>query len=373
MAPGAEQQSPKALDRVAVIEALGRTLLHQQPASPAQDRTAPAVLLKSGADLVMALVHVIMIKFGCRFIGLGEDGPTTTSQEPSASNDADNIVPLPFGWNSTGDTYSFRYRHTQSTFTFLIKCVKVSNRMVIHAMALEDGKLLTLELNLHEYIGPSFPFPYRSGSNRQIAAAFISDEIIEELVTKIRTEIVQRILPGHGVKLGYEEAATSSSTAQNRDSSASRNVPPSRPDPLRFETPPYGGRWGIPAGIGAFGIGDRDLDPFVAAPGIIPPRGMGIGNPFGGMGGGGMVVGPDHPMFGGVPGGVGGFGPLVGGPDRLGPLAVPPGARFDPIGPFGPGAGGPVRPGRGSGRGQPFSGEPDNDELPPPGYNDMFM
>lgn len=51
--------------------------------------------------------------------------------------------------------------------------------------------------------------------------------------------------------------------------------------------------------------------------------------------------------------------------------AVPPGARFDPIGPFGnlPGRGIGPRPGRGP-RGGPrggfFSGEPDNDELPPP-------
>ena len=35
----------------------------------------------------------------------------------------------------------------------------------------------------------------------------------------------------------------------------------------------------------------------------------------------------------------------------------PPGSRFDPYGP-------PPNP---------FGGEPDFDELPPPGYNDMFM
>lgn len=51
--------------------------------------------------------------------------------------------------------------------------------------------------------------------------------------------------------------------------------------------------------------------------------------------------------------------------------AVPPGARFDPIGPFGnvPGRGMGPRPGRGGfgpGRSGFFSGEPDNDELPPP-------
>lgn len=57
--------------------------------------------------------------------------------------------------------------------------------------------------------------------------------------------------------------------------------------------------------------------------------------------------------------------------------SVPPGARFDPIGPFGnnpdrqpQGSFGPGGRGRGNGRGsgpgRNFSGEPDNDELPPP-------
>lgn len=47
--------------------------------------------------------------------------------------------------------------------------------------------------------------------------------------------------------------------------------------------------------------------------------------------------------------------------------SVPPGARFDPIGPFGtmptrpPGRGGLGRGGRNF-----HSGDPDNDELPPP-------
>lgn len=70
---------------------------------------------------------------------------------------------------------------------------------------------------------------------------------------------------------------------------------------------------------------------------------MGIG---GGLGGeGGMMVGPNHPLFrerfgqGGVGaegiGGVGGGGGrgLWGGDGWLPHGAVPPGARFDPIGP----------------------------------------
>lgn len=52
--------------------------------------------------------------------------------------------------------------------------------------------------------------------------------------------------------------------------------------------------------------------------------------------------------------------PDIGLPERLPPAAVPPGARFDPFGP--PGIGRPRMP-----------PGPDNDHMPPPGYEDMFM
>ncbi|KAJ1814517.1 hypothetical protein LPJ75_002739 [Coemansia sp. RSA 2598] len=103
-----------------------------------------------------------------------------------------------------------------------------------------------------------------------------------------------------------------------------------------------------------------------------PDTSVGSGDldPFGSMregDGGGMVVGPDHPMFrrGYAPESPSGDGQL-----RLPRGAVPPGARFDPISPFGDRPGGPVRPsgGRGPGTGGRgvFSGEPDPDNIQPP-------
>jgi hypothetical protein len=76
-----------------------------------------------------------------------------------------------------------------------------------------------------------------------------------------------------------------------------------------------------------FGIGDVDLDPFGSAPGLVRPNPM---HP-----GGGMFVGPDHPMFQPPSRPFGGT-----------PMGPPPGARFDPVMPFGPGGGRPLRPGR---------------------------
>ena len=46
--------------------------------------------------------------------------------------------------------------------------------------------------------------------------------------------------------------------------------------------------------------------------------------------------------------------------------AVPPGARFDPIGPPDPDGGLPNPQGR-------YRGEPDPDHEPPPGFDDMYM
>lgn len=59
----------------------------------------------------------------------------------------------------------------------------------------------------------------------------------------------------------------------------------------------------------------------------------------GGVGGGGLLVGPNNAMFGDR----GGEGEMWIGPDGM-PVPVPPGARFDPFGPVQP-------PSRGRGRG----------------------
>lgn len=86
-----------------------------------------------------------------------------------------------------------------------------------------------------------------------------------------------------------------------------------------------------------FSVGYQDLDPFQAAPGFHNPSQ--IMRPSGGM-----IVGPDHPMFNPnqqhQPPGNPIFNPYQQyppsfGPGRLPQNSVPPGARFDPITPFG--------------------------------------
>jgi len=91
---------------------------------------------------------------------------------------------------------------------------------------------------------------------------------------------------------------------------------------------PYGGQ-GLPA-VPPTGVGFEDVvPPGVRAPGLRPPSPGGLmeGTP---RRGGGMLVGPDHPIFG-----PGKLGEGVGvGREGPGP-ALPPGARWDPIGPPG--------------------------------------
>jgi proteasome inhibitor subunit 1 (PI31) len=67
------------------------------------------------------------------------------------------------------------------------------------------------------------------------------------------------------------------------------------------------------------GVGDQDR--FPAGMPFIPPLGPVVPP---GRGGGGMLIGPDHPAF--FPG-----GGAPGHPPQL-PPGVPPGARFDPYG-----------------------------------------
>ena len=141
----------------------------------------------------------------------------------------------------------------------------------------------------------------------------------------------------------------------NQGTPPTRPTIPSQPDSrLREPARPF------QVGQNPYDIGRQDLDP-IPNPNPFAPSPL-----FGGVQpGGGMYVGPGHPMFAGHGGGRGQTGPW-GGDGYLPPLGAPPGARFDPVGPFGRGN----FPGAGRGRGGPpavFGGDPDNDEFLPPG------
>ena len=341
--------------------------------------------LRDPYDAVALLCHACMIAVGFRLIGLGEEGKIDVTAE------AQSPEPLPSAWNSTTTSnYAFRYAHSQSSLTYLVKVSRLGSKALVHGLTLPDeGKVHTLDIPIKEFLSPA-SLPLSTGqqadkatTSAKIREIFISAARITDLGALLKINLIQKLAPGLR-KEGYEESAHAASTAQRRSpppSAVGREHDDRRPehDPLRDDRlPPYAQprpfddplaagprRQPYPAGDfpppgfedeyeinrphggGPFGgarrplnIGERDLYP----PGLGPHdplRGPGGYGPGGGIGGGGMHPTFDDPMFGG--GGEGGFGGLGG--------RAPPGARYDPVGPGdGVPRGGMGRfPGRGGG------------------------
>ncbi|KAG0318537.1 hypothetical protein BGZ99_005612 [Dissophora globulifera] len=378
---------------------------------------APRTILGNPYEGLAALTHAMMTAVGFKLVGLGEDDSLGDRQ---SIEDLSKANVLPERWNASKESYSFRYTHSHSQLTYLIKCMRLAGKCVIHGTTIETSKICSLELEVKDFASPSY-FPFTTATNLNtdpLWNGFISRSRINDLIAQFKLKIVQQLIPGLS-KPGYQEESAPSSTTTGSGSTsgtgAGRRADPGYypDDPLRFPGVggiPQPGRPGFvprppifgdpfsaedPEFMGnPFEIGRSDLDPFGGRigggfGGIGGLGGIGSGG-IGGSSGGGMYVGPNHPMFRRPPGGIGGSGGsgIYGGPQPLPRGSVPPGARFDPIGPFGPsggsapGAGTAHRDphqwpasgqGRGAGRGVPFSGEPDNDDAPPPGYMDMFM
>lgn len=400
---------PNPLDPSAVLETLPTLLPRDSASSPATLRTPQ--------DGLAALFHTALARLDFRLIGLTEDdrlsdyaqpsqpsASASGSAEASASTSTDSAPPvpasqaniLPPAWNRNGpESYTLRYRHDQSSLTFLIKLLRMSTRVLVHASAVEDNKTATWELPLSDYTSASFfPFPREASASSSTAPeplvhGFISSSRLNDLLLAFKGKIIQKLIPGLR-KEGYEESPAEAEQEGADARRAAQPQPPRRPLQGEPDDPTWPSTVPSPfaGGRNPLAIGDRDLDPLGGA----RPPGAGFGPPplFGpaGGGGGGMYVGPDDPIFrdrfnrpgaGGVPagGGQGQTGPW-GGDGFLPPGAVPPGARFDPVGPWGAG---PRLP-RGGGQGGPGapgggSGDPDWDDVRPPGgnseYDNMFM
>lgn len=365
-------------------------------ASSSSSAGASSTLLRSPQDGLAAIFHAALTRLDFRLVGLAEDDRLSdyaseqASSEGSSSSSASTNT-LPSAWNKNGpESYTLRYRHDQSSLTFLLKLLRMSTRVLVHASAVEDKKTATWELPLADYTSQSFyPYPKEGEGNAEpLVNGFISTSRLTDLLLAFKGKVIQKLVPGLR-KDGYEESVEEDTTGQGPSSSASSTRPRPRydPDDPFPAHPPQGGvGQGIPyPGRNPLAIGDRDLNPLGGA---LPP-GAGHGPPplfgGGGGGGGGMYVGPDDPIFrdrfgprggGGGPGGP--QGPW-GGDGFLPPGAVPPGARFDPVGPFGAGPRGAFGP---DGRilppgGRAPRGDPDWDDVRPPGgnsdYDNMFM
>jgi proteasome inhibitor subunit 1 (PI31) len=87
-----------------------------------------SISLSSPQDALALLLHTVMATLGFRLVATDESSPGKES--------GDNH--LPEGWNKNGpDSYTFRYKHEQSTLVFLLKIVKLGNRTLVHGIATE--------------------------------------------------------------------------------------------------------------------------------------------------------------------------------------------------------------------------------------------
>ena len=327
--------------------------------------------LSSAQDGLAALLHTAMTELDFRLIAVDENSPSKPHQN--------NV--LPEDWAKHGPAnYTFRYKHNQSSLTFLIKVSKLGNRTLCNAIALEvrprlhlnrgeflirmvqDDKAASLDIPTDYFVSPSF-FPHEIGG-APLVDGFIAPNRITDLMSQFKLKIVSHILPRLH-KDGYVEQSEAASSSER--AAAAQPPPDNQPSAHpRAENPPYAPDYPGPYPYNShippenpLAIGRGDLDPIpmnpFSPPSLFPPNNRG---------GDGMFVGPDHPIFSDRRPGEGGLRGPWGGDGFLPPMGAPPRARFDPVGPGpfpGGGRGGPPRfPGRGNMYG------PDNDEFMPP-------
>src|SRR5712671_1652238 len=95
--------------------------------------------LESQQDAITALIHSAFNALSFRLISVDDSTPESTTL---------NSI-LPEAWNTNGPgNYTLRYRHEQSSLEFIIKVVKLGNRTLINAIAVEVRDRLSLPHHL---------------------------------------------------------------------------------------------------------------------------------------------------------------------------------------------------------------------------------
>jgi len=259
--------------------------------------------IKSSNDVAVVVVHWSLASQGVLCVGVGDTFQT---------GDQGSEI-LPDRWNEDGSVYSLKYLNKKDE-KFLLKVITVDSMLIISLLALKTESNSDLSITAADFIKTD---------------GEISFSNLEELVNKIKVELVEKVVQpkGKAEKLGGK----SCDEEQERKTAGH--------DPLlvggrggRGRVDPSMPGWG---GVGAPPLGGSDLDP------------------MGGIMGGGMLM---DPRQGG----------------RLGQPMQP---RFDPvgpgmggIGPLGGGGMGGMGPLGGGGRGRNYG-----DAMRPPSWDNMFM
>jgi hypothetical protein len=292
---------------------------------------AANVAVKGQHDVVVLLVHMLLVERGF------EPAANAASGDLAA-----NSLGVPPGWNAASGAYGLTYTHEKvHNHKVTLKCLAMGQTLSAHFVVEADDPAVAAAgspptVRSHDFCVDDFACA--RGAVRSAAVDTLRRAVMERLVSPL--------LPVSG-----DAKAASADRAPSQVPGGRAPRGPSADAGAVERRPERPGR-----GAGFLG----DLDPFSGAMG---PGGGSVGGGLGGPAGsrGGMLVGPQHPLFGGG-----------GGPGRMGglPAGVPPGARFDPFGPgrgpgFG-GGGGRFGGGRGGRGGRGFMG-PGPDHLEPPG------
>ena len=84
--------------------------------------------LSSPHDALAALIHTTFTTLGFRLIAIDDTSSATVFQGNT----------LPEDWNTKGSTdHTLRYKHEQSSLEFLVKLMRLGQRTLINAIALE--------------------------------------------------------------------------------------------------------------------------------------------------------------------------------------------------------------------------------------------
>ncbi|KAH7684058.1 proteasome inhibitor subunit 1 (PI31) protein [Dioscorea alata] len=239
-------------------------------------------------DKLAFAIHATFMAAGHSLIATGR--PAFSDQPPSDGPEVGME-----GWNELEDSYGFVYSksHQGKKMNLLVKCLAVDDALMVDTVDLGEPQKepLHLQINLKDYVSEDSNGMTNYGDaykNFKGLVKIIDDGILAKAEPKVEAS------SSSGVRSGRSESVIPDVTSVGHGL-----------DPSSLTYPPV------------FPSSHSDLYPSPGA-GVLPFRGPNIG--------GDMLVGPNDPRWSGL----GQVSPSGGGVP-----ALPPGARYDPIGPPG--------------------------------------
>lgn len=83
---------------------------------------------RSSHEVLVLLVHAVLSRLGFRLVALGETGPLVGTSLPlplkilpSLNVTMSEEKHVPKEWNASREAWALRYRHSRSSFTFVVR------------------------------------------------------------------------------------------------------------------------------------------------------------------------------------------------------------------------------------------------------------